>query len=502
MTVLTKASVLCCVAILMASCGTDSDPQPPAVVGDLSVVTSTSTTNPGDSASADQVAADDPGGEGVVNEPEDTGDIAGAPSTGSVSTSAPSAAAAGERNGNGTPSDGSGEPQSGSVDGNHAAGDPELIPTGGWPADLAIDVDVGPTDPAEPIDPIEPAAPVDPVIDVEVDPDEALLGQTVPLTGLITTDSSLSQRRAVVVKIVNNPVPQAPEAGPAAADIVYEVLVEGGHTRFAAVFHSEIPDRIGPVRSARSTDIDLVADLGVPYLASSGANPGVNAQLRRAHRAGVLNDIGGAHSSWPYARDTSLRKPDNLFFHYANVPADSEPSPPPSLFEFGSQNPPGVDGAAGVTVVFHKPSGVSISHVWDSLQGGWVRIRNDGVPMVTETNFGLREVAPANVVVLWTSYTRSAADPRSPQATSYGSGDALLLTAGAVHEAHWERTRDQPGFRFTDDDGNPLHLAQGSTWLLLGNTSPRFWLTDATTLSQSEADRLLADARARAADRS
>ena len=62
--------------------------------------------------------------------------------------------------------------------------------------------------------------------------------------------------------------------------------------------------------------------------------------------------------------------------------------------------------------------------------------------------------------------------------------------------------RDQPGFRFTDGDGNPLHLAQGSTWLLLGNTSGRFWLTDATTLSQSEADRLLAEARARAADRS
>ena len=339
---------------------------------------------------------------------------------------------------------------------------------------------------------------------VEGDPGLDLLvtGPIAPLTGLITTDSSLAQRRALAVKVGNGDIKDRPQAGLAAADIVYEVLVEAARTRFIAVFHSEIPSRIGPVRSVRSSDFDILDDLATPYLASSGANSTVLQEIRQAVRAGTLVDIGGARMYTPYTRDRSRSAPHNLYFHYENLGAgdpDSLPgglsdAPPASLFEYGSPNPPGLPDATGVTVTYHKASGNVVSHVWDNILGGWVRIQR-GTLHTTETDFGISEIAPANVAVVWMPYGTSAADRRSPQALSYGSGEALVLIAGSVHEAVWERTEDQIGFRFSDAAGNPLSLSPGATWLLLANTSRRWPMAEATVVTAWDGARLLAEAR-------
>ncbi len=340
---------------------------------------------------------------------------------------------------------------------------------------------------------------------VEGDPglDLVVTGPIAPLTGLITTDPSLAQRRALAVKVGNGDSQDRPQAGLAAADIVYEVLVEAARTRFIAVFYSEIPSRIGPVRSVRSSDIGILDDLATPYLASSGANSIVLQELRQAARAGTLIDVGGARMYAPYARDRSRSAPHNLYFHYENLAGgdpDSLPgglpdAPPAPLFEYGSPNPPGLPDATGVTVTYHKSSGNVVSHVWDNILGGWVRVQR-GTLHTTETDFGVAEIAPANVAVVWMPYGTSAADRRSPQALSYGSGEALVLIAGSVHEAVWERTEGQIGFRFSDAAGNPLSLSPGSTWLLLANTSRRWPMAEATVLTASDGDRLLAAARA------
>ena len=333
--------------------------------------------------------------------------------------------------------------------------------------------------------------------------DPYIMGPVAPLTGLITTDLSLDQRRPLAVKIGNGDLKDRPQAGLAAADIVYEVLVEAGFTRFIAVFHSEIPSRVGPVRSARSSDFDILADLGTPYLATSGANSTVLREMRRAARDGTLIDVGAMRIGAPYRRDRSRPAPHNLYFHHENLgggdpdalPGGLPDAPPAQLFEYGSSNPPGLPDAAGVTVAYTTLYGGEVSHVWDPFLGGWVRIQ-DGTLHMAETDFGVAEIAPANVVVVLMPYGRSAADRRSPQALSYGSGDALVLTAGSVHEASWERSEDRVGFRFRDAAGNPVTLSSGSTWLLLGNTTGRWPLAEVAVLTSSDATQHLADARA------
>ena len=325
------------------------------------------------------------------------------------------------------------------------------------------------------------------------------------LTAELTSDWSLAQRRAVAVKVGNGDKRARPQAGLAAADIVYEMLVEGGKTRFLAVFHSEMPVRIGPVRSVRSGDIGLLADLSTPYLASSGANTTVLAEMRQAVRAGTFVDVGGLRTSVPYSRDPSRRSPFNLYFHYENLlggdanalPGGSLAEPVAPLFDYGSSNPAGLADAAGVTVTFNQRSGNVVSHIWDARVGGWVRIQ-EGALMMTETDFGITEVAPVNVAVVWMPHGASAASAKSPQARSYGTGDALVLTAGTIHNAVWERTEDRPGFRFSDAAGNPLSLSPGPTWLLLANSSRRFPVAQAAIVTASEGARLLADARAAA----
>ncbi len=335
------------------------------------------------------------------------------------------------------------------------------------------------------------------------DPEAPDDGPVAALTGELTSDWSLAQRRAVAVKVGNGDKRARPQAGLAAADIVYEMLIEGGKTRFLAVFHSEIPGRIGPVRSVRSGDIGLLADLSTPYLASSGANTTVLAEMRQAVRAGTFVDVGGLRTFVPYSRDPSRRSPYNFYFHYDNLigedaaalPGGLLDAPVAALFDYGSSNPAGVADAAGVTVTFHQRSGNVVSHIWDAGVGGWVRIQ-EGALMTTETDFGLTEVAPVNVAVVWMPHGASAAEAESPQARSYGTGDALVLTAGTVHNAVWERTEDRAGFRFSDAAGNPLSLSPGSTWLLIANNSRRYPVAEAAIVTASEGARLLADARA------
>jgi len=94
-----------------------------------------------------------------------------------------------------------------------------------------------------------------------------------PLTGLPDAKASGPAHPAIVVKMDNSPDAR-PQTGINEADVVYELLVEG-ITRYALVFHSNLVDPVGPVRSARSSDIDLVADLSTPLFAWSGANGGV-----------------------------------------------------------------------------------------------------------------------------------------------------------------------------------------------------------------------------------
>ena len=361
-------------------------------------------------------------------------------------------------------------------------------------------------------------------------------GYIAPLTGLPTSDPAAARRRALAVKVGNNQSLSRPQAGLAEADVVFEVLIEAARTRFLAVYHSGIPARIGPIRSARSSDVDLMPDLGKPYFVSSGGNGTVLGQISSAARKGILIN-GSANKTRAYfERSKNRRAPYNLYFKYTD-PAESEKSvlsvhddgdgdlPVQAIFAYAPRddmadamdssagfewlrsgdsdgvfalNSASEDRAGGIRVRYRGSNGASAVHIWDADIRGWVRIQ-DGTLHVTETDSGIVEIAPANVLVLMAGYKRSTADSASPQVLSYGTGEAWLLTGGAVIPAVWERTEDRVGFHLTDSSGQPLTLTPGKTWVLLANQGRPYSMAEVEPVSVAEGAQLLTKARAASA---
>jgi hypothetical protein len=277
------------------------------------------------------------------------------------------------------------------------------------------------------------------------------------LTGLST--DRVETRPILVVKI-DNVAAARPQAGLGVADIVIEEKVEAGLSRLAALFQSTGADPVGPVRSARTSDIHLLANLGAPLFAYSGANLGVGGALA----ASSLVDVGATRHSGLYYREPSRRAPHNLYTRTSRLwPAEPGGSPPQAIFEFrmdGEGLAAGARPATGVDVTY---GATRASFTWDPGSGGWLRDQ-DGRP---HTVAGGGRVAPQNVVVRFVDYVPSPADSRSPEAVVTGSGPLWVLTWGHVIEGRWEQPSVTSPTRWLDADGQPIRLTPGRTWILL-----------------------------------
>lgn len=282
-----------------------------------------------------------------------------------------------------------------------------------------------------------------------------------PLTGLPGPPST---RPALVVKIDNAPRAR-PQVGLNQADLVVEELVEGGITRFAAVFHSQDSDPVGPVRSARSTDIGIASALHRPLFAYSGANRVFEEQVRQA----PLVDVGAKAAPDRYYRDRARRVPYNLFSRtsalYQLAPADAVA--PPALFVYrGAGEPP-----AGAGIVAVQRAGIRwaapVEWEWDLAVGGWWRSQS-GRRHVDNAGRG---VAPANVVFQFLEYRdtglRDSSGAAVPEAQVVGEGEAWVLTGGHLIPGRWSKPSAETVTRFVDSTGADIRLAPGRTWVEL-----------------------------------
>jgi hypothetical protein len=280
------------------------------------------------------------------------------------------------------------------------------------------------------------------------------LANKAPLTG--STSYEDPNRPVIVVKI-DNVNDARPQAGINQADVVFEEIVEGALTRLAAVFQSHGSDPVGPVRSARSTDVHLLANLNRPLLVFSGANGGVLGEIAGS----TLTDAGRDAIGDPYFRDNARSAPHNLFVNTSDVWA-SEPAKragkPQPLFLYGTRSPTAVP-SPGVDIDFGS---ADVSFVWNA-KGGWSRSMN-GKPQVDVKGI---QAAPTNVIVQFTEYGTSRADENSPEARVVGSGDAWVFTEGTVTRGRWTRSSDSATTVYNDQQGNPIRLAAGTTWVEL-----------------------------------
>ena len=264
-------------------------------------------------------------------------------------------------------------------------------------------------------------------------------------------------RSALVVKIDN--VPRArPQSAINDADVVYVELVEGGLTRYAAVFHSEDPGTVGPIRSMRTTDINLLRPLNQPLFASSGANRGTTAAVNASP---LVNISAATGAGGAYFRNTGRPAPHNLFSTTGALRGSATGGSPSELFNIrrpGLDLPNAAEAASGVRVQY---TNTSVVYDWNGT--GWARSQ-DGAATV-DTN-GVR-TAPETVIVQFTTYGTSAADSASPEAQVVGTGTAWIFTEGQLIRGTWNKPRPNAVTEYTDAIGNPVELLPGRVWVEL-----------------------------------
>ena len=269
-------------------------------------------------------------------------------------------------------------------------------------------------------------------------------------------------RPALVVKVDSTSKALGRQAGINAADVVYVEKVEGGATRLATVFHSTDSD-VGPVRSARTTDVALTANLNRPLYAYSGGAGGVVERIQAANLIDVGFDVqrGAYQSRGSGVLRLYISTP--TFFGFA--PPDA--GPPPPLFSYrapgAAVSAAGAVDAAGVRLSYGDLANTQVSY--EAVPEGWARSQ-DGAPHVDDS--GAR-VIPANVIVQFSEYRDSGfvdvTGTPSPEAVTIGEGDALVLTGGKLVNARWSRPEPGASTTYTDSAGAPIALTPGRTWV-------------------------------------
>jgi hypothetical protein len=292
-----------------------------------------------------------------------------------------------------------------------------------------------------------------------------------PLTGLPGNYGDRLGKPALVVKIDNDNRKARPQVGLNQADVVYEERVEGGVTRLMAVFHSTDSVPVGPVRSARTSDIAIYSALGHPYFAWSGANPTF---ARRVRESDVM-DTGYDVRSGEYFRDGSRAAPHNLMLKSTesirNIPNDSG-KPPRPLWAFrGREQTPHLAPVEGATVNFGGgPGGAPSEWRWDN--GAWARWQG-GTPHVDTAG---KQVRATNVIIQFVNYVPSdTADQFGvpiPEAQLVGEGEVWILTGGGLQphgvvKGRWKKENFPGRTAYTDIAGNPIKLTPGRTWVVL-----------------------------------
>ena len=280
-----------------------------------------------------------------------------------------------------------------------------------------------------------------------------------PLLSPFTGEPVPSLNRVLAVKI-DNIVNARPQTGLTHADIVYVLPVEGGLSRFLAVFSSHYPPVIGPVRSAREDDLELLRQFGRPAFAYSGATATLLPYIQRTAR--IVNLYSGTTRG--YYRDTSRVAPYNLYAHTRQLLAQAQAASKARDigFRFG---PPPPGGRATRSAPVSYPA-ASFRFTWSANKGRWL-VAMDGTPAKT-TDGG--RLAPATVVIQYTTVRTSRFleyGKPPPYAESAGSGTALVLRDGKAWTTHWSRPNANAGTTFTTASGQRMTFTPGQVWVVL-----------------------------------
>jgi hypothetical protein len=311
-----------------------------------------------------------------------------------------------------------------------------------------------------------PPVTVEPSIDaIRTAPPEPAIPLVWPLTGVQTAE--VANRPAIAVKIENTKQAR-PQEGLESADVVWETIVEFDVSRLVAVFHSQIPDEIGPVRSVRPMDIPIASPLRGPFV-YSGGQPGI-LQLVYDSTLQPLSHDAGVDGLYRVSRRSA---PHNVYASLTTLLAQADANhsaPPAQQFVFALRPALATAVRAGTPATslnFVLSSASNPNWSWDAASGTWLRSEGS-TPAMAEAGGRL---AAVNVVSIVANHPPSGFGAQNnasvPTYDLVGEGDCVVATGGMTIAGRWKKTGEADPMQLFTADGQPLLLAPGNTWVEL-----------------------------------
>jgi len=285
-----------------------------------------------------------------------------------------------------------------------------------------------------------------------------------PFNGLAAEDDILLDRRAIAVKIDNHPQAR-PQSGLQEADAIIELLVEGGFTRFMAIFHDNDTDYLGPVRSVRPTDSTLVAAMGAT-LVISGGQPWI--QNLTAGRG--VNLIG--ENTTALFRIPGRAAPHNLYGDTTDLRTVADQraynnDPPGPLYRVDTWRIP---DTPAVKISLDWSDGNVVTWLYDPDSQTYLRETNDRTSNTVDRQGNLTQIN-ADVLVILTGEETVAFPPAGvagsgvPEADTVGTGDAYVFARGAMWQGTWTRDAITDPFTLLNADGTEAVVPAGFPWI-------------------------------------
>jgi len=304
-----------------------------------------------------------------------------------------------------------------------------------------------------------------------------------PLTGLAVANPALLARRPLAIKVSNLPRSIRPQFGLSLSDLVFEYYTEEGSTRFIALFYGQDASRVGPIRSARFFDVDVVRG----YKAVFAFGYAYIDELQRLYSSEFADRLVVEGPGTPLTR-FDPNGADSLVVNTADLSAYITQQG----VENGRQNLDGMSfnltapsGGQPVTQVFVRYSS-AIYNRWDydAASGTYLRFSdtaNDPNNGQTEQYAQLTDAltqAPLafdNLVVLYVPHELYA--PGIYDILLSGSGQAVAFRDGQAYQVTWQRT-ETGVVTLSNPDGSPFAFKPGTTWFEVVGSGSRLAKND------------------------
>ena len=292
-----------------------------------------------------------------------------------------------------------------------------------------------------------------------------------PLRGTLAPSPEAIRKRPVVVRIGNDSAAR-PQSGLSKADMVWELLVEGGITRYMAVFHSEDVDEIGPIRSARLSDLQYAPMLRA-ILAHVGASTIVLSKVNAAAARGEFINVDEVSAESFFTRVTTRKMPQNAYTSSgrlraaAGLAGDTADVDVPAL-PFAICGGPCPASTPAHTFTIPYLGAQAVTYTFEPAARAYHRTQG-GSPTIDATTG--EKVTATSVIVIFTDITpqpgivEDVLGSVSLDIRTTGAGAVAIFDGDGVRrDGTWSR-QGSDMYRFTDASGAPLTVWPGQTWV-------------------------------------